>query len=473
MRSRPASYTLAATLLAAAVVACKFDPKKPTIHFNLSAATLEVDAEGEPLIPLDVRDQIFGSLGMLFGTPSNPQYLRLAEWVDQGYDPSWPTYAADDQGSGEISADDQARRLWPDNERLFRRQLASIDAGDYERMVPIRSAPDLREKWADLLASKLAAERDEAFKLEARKLFTEWYPTLRDSAELYRQQCLHCHGPEGGGDGPTADFLDPRPRDYRLGLFKFTALKDKSVPRRADIYRILDEGVTGTAMPSFRRFSAAQLEGLVDYVRLLAIRGMVERDLGITYKSDDALPAEAVLESYQRTWEKWGKARDYVISFAAAVPPPTPESIARGRELFLDKTTGNCSSCHGDEGRGDGIQAYLTDPDTGEIKPAYKDDWGHEILPRNITQGWFRGGRRPIDIYRRIYAGITGTPMPAIGESKKPDGSRLLSDADLWALVHYVGSISLPVASSHHASPHSALHDDPGAAPSTHTPADH
>lgn len=470
MRSRPASYTFAATALVAAVVACKVDPKKPTIHFNLSSATLEVGADGEPLIPLDVRDQIFGSLGMLFGTASNPQYLRLADWVGEGYDPNWPTYASDDDGSGEISADDQTARLWPDNERVFRRQIAAIDAGAYDNLVPVRSAPDLSEKWADLLASKPPEQRDEAFKQEARALFTQWYPTLRDSAELYRQQCLHCHGPEGGGDGPTAEYLDPRPRDYRQGLFKFTALKDKSVPRRADLYRILDEGVTGTAMPSFRRFSAAQLEGLVDYVRLLALRGMVERDLGIAYKSDGALPAEAVLESYQRNWEKWSGASEKVISFAEAVPPPTPESIARGRELFLDTKTGNCSSCHGDQGRGDGIQAFTTDPETGVVSSAYKDDWGHVILPRNITQGLFRGGRRPIDIYRRIYAGIAGTPMPAIGESKKPDGSRLLSDADLWALVHYVGSISeRPAATAHHAS----SHDDHGAAPDTDKPADH
>ena len=32
-----------------------------------------------------------------------------------------------------------------------------------------------------------------------------------------------CHGSSGAGDGPTAAFLYPRPRDYRRGLFKFTS----------------------------------------------------------------------------------------------------------------------------------------------------------------------------------------------------------------------------------------------------------
>jgi hypothetical protein len=54
----------------------------------------------------------------------------------------------------------------------------------------------------------------------------------------------------------------------------------------------------------------------------------------------------------------------------------------------------------------------------------------------------FRGGSRPIDVYRRVYAGINGTPMPGIGETKGTDGQRLLSDDDLWALVHFVRSLS-------------------------------
>ncbi len=45
------------------------------------------------------------------------------------------------------------------------------------------------------------------------------------------------------------------------------------------------------------------------------------------------------------------------------------------------------------------------------------------------------GGRRPLDIYRRIYTGINGTPMPAFGDA-------LADEPDtIWNLVHYVLSI--------------------------------
>src|SRR5262249_47806440 len=49
---------------------------------------------------------------------------------------------------------------------------------------------------------------------------------------LYRLHCLHCHGVSGAGDGPTASFLYPRPRDYRKGLFKFTSTPTGVKPTR-------------------------------------------------------------------------------------------------------------------------------------------------------------------------------------------------------------------------------------------------
>ena len=38
---------------------------------------------------------------------------------------------------------------------------------------------------------------------------------------LYRKHCAHCHGITGDGAGPTAGMLNPYPRDFRLGKFKF------------------------------------------------------------------------------------------------------------------------------------------------------------------------------------------------------------------------------------------------------------
>jgi len=57
------------------------------------------------------------------------------------------------------------------------------------------------------------------------------------------------------------------------------------------------------------------------------------------------------------------------------------------------------------------------------------------ILPRNLRDGIYRGGRRPIDIFWRVHNGIDGTPMPAANK-------QALQDSDIWDIVNYV--LSLP-----------------------------
>ena len=48
---------------------------------------------------------------------------------------------------------------------------------------------------------------------------------LRHGREVYARQCSGCHGTTGDGQGPAAAYLNPPPRDYRLGRFKFTDRK--------------------------------------------------------------------------------------------------------------------------------------------------------------------------------------------------------------------------------------------------------
>ncbi|MBT7256452.1 MAG: cytochrome c, partial [Planctomycetaceae bacterium] len=111
-------------------------------------------------------------------------------------------------------------------------------------------------------------------------------PVERDEAHiprgLYRQHCAHCHGVTGDGQGPTASFLNPYPRDYRLGQFKFKMTDAGGTfkkPSKEDLKTTLLEGIPGTAMPSFRVLAGTDINQMVDYVIYLAIRGEVERSL--------------------------------------------------------------------------------------------------------------------------------------------------------------------------------------------------
>jgi mono/diheme cytochrome c family protein len=339
------------------------------------------------------------------------------------------------------------------NRATFAAQIAAIEAGRFDAVELPRHTEDLRGWWEDLKAEK--AGDPAALKTEGVALFAEYYPTLANSAALYRNQCYHCHGAEGGGDGSTSEFLNPRPRDYRPGKFKFTALKGKARPRHEDLFRILAEGIYTTAMPSFRRFSDAQLHGLVDYVRLLAVRGETEILLASFYDPEEGLTFENIQENYVDVMAKWRGASEQLIALEGTVPEATPERIEHGRALFMtpgEKGGANCVSCHGEGGRGDGPS--LSDP-TKSI-----DDWGNPILPRDLTRGVFRFGRRPIDLYRRIYAGINGTPMPEhFGMTITENGQqRTMTEDDIWDLAFFVRSLGTHAPTLAQAAAHGGGH---------------
>lgn len=287
-----------------------------------------------------------------------------------------------------------------------------------------------------------------------------------NAAGLYREHCVHCHGITGDGLGPTAAFLNPYPRDYRMGTFKFKSTQKGQRPTHADLTRILVDGVPGTAMPSFNVLDKDEIESLVHYVRYLAIRGEVERQLILevtnelaeeerlfdeTKKTEYAARAERINEITTGVVQKWLDSNGQ----ASAVPQRPAEwdqdqaaltaAIQRGRELFYGNIA-NCVKCHGDSALGDG-QTTDFDDWTKELEPANSQrvhDFvsagalpPRNIRPRNLRLGNYRGGRRPIDLYWRIANGIDGTPMPA-APKKTDDNPKGLSPDDVWCLVEYV-----------------------------------
>jgi len=378
-------------------------------------------------------------------------------------------------------------------------------------------APEHQQAIANILDAMFGTP-DEPFALpetglDQRKLSMAAGPVWSEQAGgkhgLYRRHCAHCHGISGDGHGPTAAILDPYPRDYRPGVFKFKSTYTAAQPTDEDLKRIVHDGVPGTAMPSFALLPPDERAALVEYVKYLSIRGQMEKALedyvGDNLNPGDKLdPAEnaevrtAIVEMLTPIMEAWQGAKDQVIvPEDGAIPPDnrTPEQIAQsaaqGRELFYG-TRANCVKCHGPTALGDGQQDDFDDWSKAnnefikateaklseiqslkdELQKAQGEDAekvqeqmraaqkeynerqelistllpSRNAIPRNLREGTFRGGRRPIDIFWRISAGIRGMPMPASGPAMAGAPSTL-TQPEIWQIVDYVQSLPFEPAS--------------------------
>lgn len=54
--------------------------------------------------------------------------------------------------------------------------------------------------------------------------------------------CASCHGPTGKGDGIAAAALNPKPRAFSEGVFKFDTDKDGKMGTEQDLFNIVTNG---------------------------------------------------------------------------------------------------------------------------------------------------------------------------------------------------------------------------------------
>jgi mono/diheme cytochrome c family protein len=254
---------------------------------------------------------------------------------------------------------------------------------------------------------------------------------LQLGRQVYSAQCAGCHGTTGDGRGPAGAHLNPPPRDYRNGVFKFTSTPRGSKPSRDDLRRILKYGAKGTSMPAFRFMPEEETEAVIDYVMLLASRGELElallREAETELDEEDDFDPEVVAEYVTEIAASWQRAPEELVRPLTVNPPRTEQTIQAGAVAFAEFA---CVKCHGADARGS------KSADVGQ------DIWGRTAYPANLALGMLHGGRRPVDVYRRIYSGINGTPMPsskdpntAVGETPEQRSDRI------WHLVHFVTAV--------------------------------
>jgi mono/diheme cytochrome c family protein len=229
---------------------------------------------------------------------------------------------------------------------------------------------------------------------------------------LYGNYCTQCHGDQGGGDGPAARFLYPKPRNFREGRFRVVTAASLR-PSDQDLLHVISRGMPGSAMFPFAHLGESERQALVAYVRHLNLTSHVERQQQEAASRGESVDVAELTQEVEQLLQA-GPA----LEMPSTLSPSSSESVARGQQLY----TVQCVACHGPTGKGDGVQDQ-------------RDDLGMPIRPRDFTHGIFKGGRDPQQLYARIVLGMPGTPMPA---------SPKLQPNEVGDLINFVLSLSGP-----------------------------
>ncbi len=245
--------------------------------------------------------------------------------------------------------------------------------------------------FACCCAVSVARSEDKPGDAEARRMELHQYLKGR---YLFQKNCTTCHGETGRGDGPWAADLKDKPRNFRVGVFKFRTTPFGKLPVEKDLRRTIRSGISGTAMPFFKDFSDEDVSALIVYLQ------------NLSRKWDDAeLKAEPVELAPRPKWFSDSEEK--------------PGHVMKGKKLFAV----NCASCHGEKGKGDGPASV------GLI-----DIWEHPIVPADLSGPHHKSGDQPEDLFRTISTGLNGTPMIGFHEVLGPES--------IWDLVAFIESLA-------------------------------
>jgi mono/diheme cytochrome c family protein len=210
---------------------------------------------------------------------------------------------------------------------------------------------------------------------------------------VYQKNCVFCHGRSGDGRGEMGLTVQPRPRDFRKGVFKFRSTPAGFLPRNDDLMHTIRTGLSGTAMPVFDKLPERDVRAVIEYIKTFSSRWQKA-------------------ENFSRPLEI-PRRPDWFVGVAEL-----NQRAAKGRVLFATA----CAPCHGGNGDGKGPSAA-----------PLEDSFGQPCPPSDLRQATLRSGREPADLYRVLMTGLDGTPMPSFAGAFTPE--------QLWEIAAFVKSI--------------------------------
>jgi mono/diheme cytochrome c family protein len=230
---------------------------------------------------------------------------------------------------------------------------------------------------------------------------------------LFAVNCASCHGPDGYGNGPAAAALNPKPRNYHEGYWRYGG----GVAR---IVQTISTGSPGTAMAAFTNIPFEDRFALAHYVRTFAPKPEEDKPADLAWlgpigprgggqtpgtapggpaKPGPTIPIELALRLLVQ------EAPPIVVP---AVGPP-PSADAPGAALYAAR----CASCHGPSGEG-GVRVRML----GSAPYAYLT-----TLPLSASRSGWAGD--PARFEKLVLEGIPGYVMPGNGDLSRDEVRQL------------------------------------------------
>lgn len=285
-----------------------------------------------------------------------------------------------------------------------------------------------------------------------------------DGEFIYKDHCSVCHGDHGDGRSRASNSLVPPPRNFTVAA---DLTRDKMIAT-------VTNGKLGTAMTAWKtQLNPKQIEAVVDYVRSRFMQAIIDRNLasgrlvyghhcvschgeqgqgikdnsGVTPRSfsdpsakirltrerlaaaiSHGIPGTAMAGySGKLSAQHIEAVTEYIhtVLMAETAPAPaieqTPVNMSApmpyglvgdarlGEQFFM----GNCATCHGKLGDGQGPRAYFM-----------------AIKPRNFLDDFSRTTLNRPAIFSAITLGRSGTEMPAWG--------KVLSEQEIANVTEFV-----------------------------------
>lgn len=197
--------------------------------------------------------------------PADPQELRqlmqMAEYIGVDYSAA--------VANGEVLNKDEYAEMQEFSQLLLQRggQLPPSDKSEAiaQQTRALKAAIDNKADLAEI-QKYTAALRQSLLEISPQLSLPAQLLPVEETAALYQQNCVSCHGVEGKGDGAIAAQLEPPPTDFHE--------RERADNRSLlGLYDAISNGIDGTAMTAFKALDDQQRWSLAFYVGGKAFAG--------------------------------------------------------------------------------------------------------------------------------------------------------------------------------------------------------